>query len=160
MVTFKISNQRTLALLAALITALVLSSCGGPPAYSASNSLLAEKAADVAASMVGTRYRYGGNKPGKGFDCSGLVQYSFLRAGRKVPRSTQMQRRRSRTVSLKHIKKGDLIFFNQSSKRSSHVGIYLGNRRFVHAPSSGKNVRIDKITPYWARHLASARRFR
>lgn len=156
-ISFNIPCPRNLVLL--LLPVFILTACGGASTYPASNSRLAAKAADIAAHMVGTRYHYGGNRPSKGFDCSGLVEYSYLRAGLKVPRTTQMQRRHSRAVSLKNIKKGDLIFFNQSGKRSSHVGIYLGNKRFVHAPSPGKSVRIDEISTYWARHFASARRF-
>jgi murein DD-endopeptidase len=134
-------------------------SCGGPSKHSYGGGKIAANAADIAARMVGKRYRYGGNRPSKGFDCSGLVHYSYLKAGLNVPRSTTRQRRHSRTVSLRNAKKGDLLFFDQTGKRSSHVGIYLGNNKFVHAPSSGKRVRIDKISTYWARHLASARRF-
>lgn len=161
MLRININYQRSIAPIIVFFFAVsvLLSACGGSSSYPASNSQLAAKAADIAARMVGKPYKYGGSKPGKGFDCSGLVQYSYSRAGLKVPRSTRMQRRHSRTVSLKNIKKGDLIFFNQSGKRSSHVGIYLGNRKFVHAPSSGKRVRIDKISAYWARHISSARRF-
>lgn len=142
-----------------LLVSFFLVSCGGPETRNHGGSKLAANAADIAARMVGKRYRYGGNRPNKGFDCSGLVQYSYSRAGLNVPRSTKKQRRHSRTVSLRNIKKGDLIFFNQLGKGSSHVGIYLGNNRFVHAPSSGKRVRIDKISAYWAKHFASARRF-
>lgn len=108
--------------------------------------------------MVGTPYRYGGNSP-KGFDCSGLVQYSYARAGARLPRSTQAQRAHSHPVSQRQLRRGDLLFFNQDGKRASHVGIYLGNSRFVHAPSRGKSVYVAELDdPYWRRHFNEARR--
>ena len=117
-------------------------------------------AAHHALNMVGTNYRYGGTHPQQGFDCSGLVQYSYKRAGIAVPRNTKLQRKSSKAVSHVRLKKGDLLFFNQAGKRSGHVAIYVGNDKFVHAPSSGKTVRVDSLkNRYWRRHLASARRF-
>jgi len=146
--------QRIPILLAVLMLA---AGCASGPAKNET----AEQASDIAASMVGKPYRYGGNNPGKGFDCSGLVQYSYNRAGIKnVSRTTDSQRQQTRKVSLSSITRGDLVFFNQEGKFASHVGIYLGNNRFVHAPSSGKNVRIDSFdAPYWQKHLVDARRF-
>ena len=109
--------------------------------------------------MVGKPYRYGGNSP-RGFDCSGLVYYSYRQAGFTVPRSTETQRAHSHKVSLSRLARGDLLFFDQQGRSSSHVGIYLGGNRFVHAPSSGKRVRVDSLSEsYWQRHLVDARRF-
>lgn len=141
--------------------ALFIAGCTGGPAKNEYTGKPAAKASDIAASMVGKPYRYGGNTPGKGFDCSGLVQYSYEHAGIKnVSRTTDAQRQQTRKVSLSNISRGDLVFFNQEGKFASHVGIYLGNNRFVHAPSSGKKVRIDIIdAPYWKKHLVDARRF-
>jgi cell wall-associated NlpC family hydrolase len=108
---------------------------------------------------VGKPYRYGGSSPSSGFDCSGLVQYSYAQAGRKLPRSTDEQRSASKRIGVADLRRGDLLFFDQEGKRSSHVGLYLGNGEFVHAPSSGKRVRRDRLdTPYWKKHLAEARR--
>lgn len=133
--------------------------CSSRPIADAPGSARHQQAADVAASMVGKPYRYGGTSP-QGFDCSGLVQYSFKRAGLDVPRITSTQRDKSRKVSLSGLARGDLVFFDQEGKYSSHVGIYLGNKRFVHAPSSGKRVRVDNLTDaYWQKHLVDARRF-
>ena len=143
-----------------IIITVVLTACGGPPRHSKYSAKIAAEAADIAVGMVGKPYLYGGNTPARGFDCSGLVQYSYAKAGKKVPRSTRQQRRYSSNISLKNAKKGDLLFFNQEGKYSSHVGIYLGNQRFVHAPSSGKNVRISKLSGYWQKHLASSRRLK
>jgi len=119
-----------------------------------------DQAAFYATKMVGARYRYGGNNPQKGFDCSGLVQYSYKLAGSRVPRNTRYQFQNSHAIHRSELRKGDLLFFNQEGKRFSHVGIYIGNGRFVHAPSSGKRVRVSKLSnPYWRKHLASTRRF-
>ncbi len=118
----------------------------------------AEAAARVAKAMVGKPYVYGGKTPEVGFDCSGLVYYSYGRAGMPVPRTTGGQLARSRPVSNRE--RGDLVFFDQNGRRASHVGIYVGDGQFVHAPSSGKRVRTDLVSsPYWRRHLAGVRRF-
>lgn len=116
------------------------------------------RAADIAVDMAGKPYWYGGAGP-QGFDCSGLVYYSYRRAGLALPRNTEGQREAVRRVARHELKKGDLVFFNQEGKRFSHVGLYLGNGNFVHAPSSGKRVRVDQFDdPYWRRHFAGAGR--
>jgi cell wall-associated NlpC family hydrolase len=118
-----------------------------------------ERAADHAVQLVGQPYRYGGTNPKTGFDCSGLVVYSFRQAGRTVPRRTEDQRRASKPVRVSELRRGDLLFFDQQGKKNSHVGIYVGNGQFVHAPSSGKRVRLDRVdAPYWSRHISEARR--
>jgi murein DD-endopeptidase len=118
----------------------------------------AQRAADYAQDMIGKPYRYGGNSP-TGFDCSGLVQYSYSRAGLPIPRTTKSQRESGAAVGSQSLRAGDLIFFDQEGRKSSHVGIYIGDGRFVHAPSSGKQVRVDTLdTKYWKKHYAGARR--
>ena len=118
----------------------------------------AQRAADYAQNMIGKPYRYGGNSP-TGFDCSGLVQYSYSRAGLPIPRTTKSQRESSAAVGSQSLRAGDLIFFDQEGRKSSHVGIYIGDGRFVHAPSSGKQVRVDTLdTKYWKKHYVGARR--
>jgi murein DD-endopeptidase len=108
--------------------------------------------------MVGKPYRYGGSTPA-GFDCSGLVQFSYRQAGVTLPRSTEEQRSASRLVKLANLRRGDLLFFNQEGKKYGHLGIYIGDGKFVHAPSSGKSVRSDRLdSPYWKKHLSEARR--
>lgn len=108
--------------------------------------------------MRGKPYRYGGNTP-QGFDCSGLIQYSYARAGMKLPRSTEGLWGSSRSVSSSQIRPGDLLFFHQEGKRNSHVGLYIGDDRFVHSPSSGKRVSTASLSdPYWRRHFSAARR--
>jgi len=108
--------------------------------------------------MLGRLYRFGGSSP-SGFDCSGLVHFSYQQAGAAVPRSTEQQRLASRPVKLAELRRGDLLFFNQEGKKYGHVAIYLGDGRFVHSPSSGKSVRSDRLdSPYWRKHLSEARR--
>jgi cell wall-associated NlpC family hydrolase len=115
-------------------------------------------AASHALKMVGKPYKYGGSGP-SGFDCSGLVQYSFKQAGVSVARDTEKQRSASRPVKRAELRRGDLLFFNQEGKKYGHVAIYAGDGRFVHAPSSGKSVRTDRLdNPYWKKHLSEARR--
>jgi cell wall-associated NlpC family hydrolase len=145
-----------------LITAaLLLSACSGStPSRSHYSTVNSDRAAFYATKMVGAPYRYGGNNPDKGFDCSGLVQYSYKLAGRTVPRSTRYQLKYSHAIRQSELRNGDLLFFNQQGKRFSHVGIYIGNGKFVHAPSSGKRVRVSRLSnPYWSKYLASTRRF-
>ena len=108
--------------------------------------------------MVGRPYKYGGASP-SGFDCSGLVLYSYRQAGVTLPHNTSQQRRISKHVKVSELKRGDLLFFDQEGRKNSHVGIYLGDRRFVHAPSSGKHVRDDSLdNPFWKKHLSEVRR--
>lgn len=143
-----------------VVLALMLTGCASDPVSTQPGKANARQATDLAASMVGKPYRYGGHHPNQGFDCSGLVYYSFRRAGLTVPRSTDSLRRSTGKVTLSQMARGDLLFFNQEGKYSSHVGIYLGGDRFVHAPSSGKRVRTDSLAdPYWRKHLVDARRF-
>ena len=119
---------------------------------------VASRAADNALAMLGKPYRHSGNTP-VGFDCSGLVQYSYSKAGVKLPHATQSQRREGQLVSVNDLRRGDLVFFDQEGKKSSHVGIYVGQGRFVHAPSTGGRVRTDGLdAAYWRAHFVEARR--
>ena len=140
-----------------LLLSLFLIGCAYTPPYEPKTAL-SSKAADTALTMIGKPYRYGGYTP-TGFDCSGLVYYSYKRAGIEVPRNTQGQRHYGASVSSKSLKKGDLLFFNLQGKRFSHVGVYLGDQTFVHAPATGKDVRTDRLTdPFWRKSFVGARR--
>lgn len=141
------------------IALLALAGCASaPPAPVSAPSASGERAAGHAAKMVGKPYRFGGSSPGTGFDCSGLVHFSYRQAGVAVPRTTHDQLRASAPVRGS-MQRGDLLFFDQEGKKKSHVGIYLGNGRFVHAPSSGKRVRTDTLdSKYWKKHLSEVRR--
>jgi cell wall-associated NlpC family hydrolase len=132
-----------------------LLACSNSPARP---TAAATQAADFAVEMIGRPYRYGGFTPA-GFDCSGLVHYSFARTGLRVPRDTPGLRRLGEDLEFERLSRGDLVFFDQEGKKASHVGIYLGDGRFVHAPSTGGRVRIDSIdAPYWRKHFNEARR--
>ena len=102
-----------------------------------------QQAAIVAVRQVGVPYRYGGSTV-NGFDCSGLVQYAYARAGKHIPRTTADQWRQMSPVADENLKVGDLLFFRIDGG-ISHVGLYLGSRRFVHAPSSGREVTIAEL---------------
>lgn len=119
---------------------------------------LGDAVAELAVALVGTPYRYGGASPKEGFDCSGLVHYAFAQAGLAVPRTSQEQFRAARKISTRAAAPGDLVFF-QDQKKLSHVGIYLGGGRFVHAPESGRSVEIGRLdTPYYQEHLVAVGR--
>jgi len=114
-----------------------------------------------AIALVGTPYRWGGNTPDGGFDCSGLVDYIYRNAtGLELPRTSgEMADMDARKVKrMTQLVSGDLVFFDIGG-RISHVGVYVGKGRFVHAPNSGGTVRLDDIDgPYWAEHFAFGRR--
>jgi hypothetical protein len=113
-----------------------------------------------AMSLVGVPYRWGGNTPDSGFDCSGLVRYVVGRAASvTLPRTTADMSQRGDTIEPDGIAPGDLIFFNTTGRAHSHVGIYVGKLRFVNAPSTGGTVRLDYLTnPYWAKRFDGIRR--
>lgn len=143
--------------MALAVALMLLSACSSAPRLGEQEAA-AHRAVQYALNMQGKPYRYGGTTP-HGFDCSGLVHYSYSRAGVELPRSTEGLRDRSRTISTRELRPGDLLFFDQEGKRSSHVALYVGDDRFVHAPSTGKRVTVANFAdPYWRRHFASARR--
>ena len=112
----------------------------------------------IAQQQIGVNYRYGGMNPTTGFDCSGLVFYSYTQAGVSVPRTSREQFSAARKISLADAQPGDVVFF-QDQEKLSHVGIYLGQRRFIHAPSSGRTVSVANIdAPYYQEHLVAVGR--
>ena len=126
--------------------------------YSAATALR-ESAAAIALDQVGVPYRYGGSSP-SGFDCSGLVQYSYLRAGKPVPRTTKQLWNSTQALGRHELRVGDLLFFRIEGKMS-HVGLYLGKRRFVHAPSSGRTVAVASLdSPYYHKAFLRGGRLR
>ncbi|MBU6199464.1 MAG: C40 family peptidase [Xanthomonadaceae bacterium] len=111
--------------------------------------------------LIGTPYRYGGNTPRGGFDCSGLVDYVFRDvAGIDLPRTAEeISRVDAPQIARKQLESGDLVFFHTDGRRVSHVGIYVGKGRFVHAPNEGGTVRLDYLdAPYWREHYSGAKR--
>lgn len=113
-----------------------------------------------AMTLVGTPYRYGGNTPEGGFDCSGLIGHVYqTTAGLVPPRTTTKLQFWGNAVASEHLRMGDLLVFSNSGNVAYHAGIYVGSNRFVHAPSSGGVVRLDSLTSkYWATQTVVVRR--
>jgi len=124
---------------------------------------MAGKAGDVvvgALNMIGVRYRWGGNTPDSGLDCSGFVRYVFRDTlGLSLPRRAEEMSRVGEKVSMRNLKPGDLVFFNTMRRTFSHVGIYIGDNKFVHSPSTGSTIRVDDLDDgYWEKRFTGARR--
>ena len=160
----------------ALSTALLLAGCGGNdnvrpsasqrtpqrdgPIVQPADPTKANAVLIRAISLVGTPYRYGGNTPEGGFDCSGLVNYVFRdMLDLRLPRtSRELAATQGSRIATDRLAGGDLVFFG-SGGQVSHVGIYVGEGRFVHAPNSGGTVRLDRLDGAWWRdHYTGARR--
>ncbi|SDC36626.1 C40 family peptidase [Paraburkholderia lycopersici] len=165
-----------------LLTAILLAACssapqkvarGGSPAGEnawrtrppgfpnfVDHSVGREEISIQAMGLVGIPYRWGGNTPDSGFDCSGLVKYVLARsASVDLPRTTAEMSTRGEMIEPDGIAPGDLVFFNTTGRPHSHVGIYVGKLRFVNAPSTGGTVRLDYLTnPYWAKRFDGIRR--
>jgi cell wall-associated NlpC family hydrolase len=151
------------------LAVLLLSACGSQPAHPplAHNPIEQPSPAadDVllrAIGLVGTPYVYGGNTPQSGFDCSGLIGYVYRDAtGIRLPRSTgELIRLPVPTINRENLQTGDLVFFaTGGGSKVSHAGIYVGEGRFVHAPSSGGTVRLESLsTAYWQKSYLNAKR--
>jgi cell wall-associated NlpC family hydrolase len=118
-----------------------------------------EELANFALHLRGVPYRYGGATRA-GFDCSGLVFFSHQQLGLTVPRTSQEQAGEARQIKQSKLRRGDLLFFKIGSRRVNHVGIYIGDRRFVHAPGAGKPVTVNSLDDeYYAQRFSSAGRF-
>jgi cell wall-associated NlpC family hydrolase len=115
-----------------------------------------------AMNYIGVPYRRGGNSADTGFDCSGFTRYVIENSlGLVLPRRADQQAKAPGLLSVKRedLKPGDLVFFNTMRRTFSHVGIYIGDNRFIHAPSHGKDVRTDDLSfAYWAKRFTGARR--
>jgi len=120
----------------------------------------AQDLAIFALGLIGVDYRYGGNTPEDGLDCSGLVRHVFQQVtGVTLPRTSKELARVGKEVKRADLKPGDLVFFNTRRFAFSHVGIYLGDDRFIHAPRSGAEVEIAELdNSYWRQHFNGARR--
>jgi murein DD-endopeptidase len=149
-------SARTLVFVFALLLAGCATTQSRPEAEA--SYVRGELVTKTALEMVGRPYKYQGESP-EGFDCSGLVRYSYRAVGLDLPHQTRALMRRARVVSTRELLKGDLLFFVESGRKYSHVGIYAGDDLFVHAASTGKTVRIDSLSdPYWKDHFLDARR--
>ena len=157
--------QQSLALASVL---LLMGGCGTAPYSSQGNferpasRLSAGESNDIAIhamGLVGTPYRYGGNTPDTGFDCSGLIGYVYQsRAGTAPPRTVAQLDGWGQPIEAQSLRTGDLVVFGRG-RTPSHAGIYVGEGRFVHAPSSGGEVRLDRLdSRYWAGQRPAFRR--
>lgn len=122
---------------------------------------LREEIVRTAKGFMGLPYQWGGDTPEKGFDCSGLIMASYQMNGLNIPRSSPEQFQKGRPVSRKELEKGDLVFFStKRGRKVSHVGLYVGNNTFIHAPGTGKSIRVDSLSnPYYRRHYAGSRTY-
>lgn len=114
----------------------------------------------VALMALGVDYRNGGRSTETGFDCSGLVAHVYQEAyGLRLPRTVLEQSETGFAVSVKDLEPGDLVFYNTQGRPYSHVGIYLGDGKFVHAPKTGSTVRVESLrSTYWTKRFNGARR--
>lgn len=151
---------RSIACFAAIAMLAAAPGCAtGPAATSPANApgapaaarSVGSQAAEVALAQLGVPYRYGGQTPASGFDCSGLVHYAYLQVGKALPRTTRALWDRTETVPPRQLAVGDLLFFSIEGKMQ-HVGLYIGDDRFVHAPSSGKTVSVGSLDSAFYRH--------
>ncbi|MCK6414596.1 MAG: C40 family peptidase [Giesbergeria sp.] len=153
----------------ALAAALLLGACGSAPparvepsAWPVTPSLSDEQAHDIAIhalGLVGTPYRYGGNTPDTGFDCSGLIGYVYRqRVGTPPPRTVAQLNQWGQPIDASELRTGDLVVFGRG-RSPSHAGIYVGEGRFVHAPSTGGTVRLDHLqSRHWSNQNPAFRR--
>lgn len=160
------------SLIIGILTSLLLVGCGSPlPRGEASKatitqsprppSELGNEVVLYAMGLIDTGYRFGGKNPEAGLDCSGMVSYIYGRAaGLSVRGSAADIARLGRPVEREALRPGDLVFFNTRNFAYSHVGIYLGDERFIHAPSSKGRVRIDRLSNnYFAQRFEAARSY-
>lgn len=120
----------------------------------------ASEITSYALSLIGVDYKFGGNTPDQGLDCSGLIRYVFQQAtGISLPRTAREQARVGQSVAMDKLQPGDLVFFNTRRFQFSHVGLYVGDNRFIHAPSRGGSVEVVNLDQrYWQKAFNGARR--
>lgn len=141
------------------LLSLLLAGCAVTPSPPSSRPVGSELALS-AVRQVGVPYRHGGDDPAYGFDCSGLVRYVAREAlGMQLPRQAASISTAGEPVEVSQLQAGDLVFFDTLGQAFSHVGVYLGNGEFVHAPTRGGRVRIERLSqPYWRGRFSGARR--
>lgn len=138
---------------------ILLGGCGFFSASVDNEPSRADSVIGSAYSQLGKKYCPGGASPQKGFDCSGLVWWSYRQNGIKVPRITTDQARAGNRVSRQAIRAGDIMVFKiPSSPRGLHTALYAGRDSFIHSPGLGKRVRLEKLAPFWTKNLVAIRR--
>lgn len=145
----------------ALLALLLLNACGGGRSAMRLDvkPVPGPVLVKTAKSQIGAPYRYGGKDPRTGFDCSGLVWWCYQKHGSSMPRTAQQQFQVGEAVGKGDLRPGDLVYFDIGGKKPSHVAIFTGRGRFVHAPSTGGRVREDELgNNYWKRVFYGARR--
>lgn len=125
--------------------------------------VVGDRSADLlgrAMGLLGIPYRYGGTSEKTGFDCSGFVRHLYEKSfGKVLPRRADDQARATETIDANDLKPGDLVFFNTMKRAFSHVGVYVGDGKFIHSPQTGKSVQIDDMRmAYWQKRFNGARR--
>ncbi|ANY63724.1 hydrolase Nlp/P60 [Comamonas aquatica] len=115
---------------------------------------------NTAMGMIGIPYRFGGTSAETGFDCSGFVRAIYQdTVGHMLPRRADEQAKATQKIDKKELRPGDLVFFNTMRRTFSHVGIYVGEGKFIHSPRKGKSVRVESMNDsYWAKRFNGARR--
>jgi len=164
--------MRVPALILMFLTAMLLAACSGTaPRSPDSTETIAQASRSVsgkgmevvfyAMGLIDTGYRFGGKNPEAGLDCSGMVSYVYGQAaGLKVQGSAADIARNGRAINRAELRPGDLVFFNTLNRSYSHVGIFIGDARFIHAPSTNGRVRIDRLSDsYYASRFEAARAF-
>jgi len=164
--------MRVPALIFVSLACLLLAACSGPaPRPVAATGTIAQPSLPVseqgnevalyALGLIDTGYRFGGKNPEAGLDCSGMVSYIYGQATNLKVRGSAFEiARNAKPIERGALRPGDLVFFNTSNRPFSHVGIYIGDARFVHAPSTNGKVRIDRLSDrYYAQRFEAARTF-
>ena len=153
-----------------IVIALLEAACGGiqPASHPSSQAARIQVPSDsrsevvlYAMGLIDIDYRFGGSNPASGLDCSGMVDYIFQNAvGLKLPHSAYQIAQLGRDVDIGTLQPGDLVFFNTSSRPFSHVGLYIGDGKFIHAPNNNGKIKTSSIkSGYYAEKLAAARTF-
>lgn len=156
--------------LSLFLLGVFLSACGGIGSKSSSqkreyftlkNESFRQEIVLYSIGLLNTRYQFGGSNPEAGLDCSGMVAYVVEQvSGQRLPHNASQIAYATRSVEYKNLQVGDLVFFNTSGKAYSHMGIYIGDNKFIHAPSSKGQVRIEALSSaYFASRLMGARTF-
>lgn len=156
------AEQESSVITAPTTTANTFTSVASQLASSMSSTVVGgtETLIDNAMQLIGVRYRWGGNTPQSGLDCSGFVRYVFNDTfGFLLPRKSAQMSKVGMEIGKEELRPGDLVFFNTMRHAFSHVGIYVGDNKFIHAPSRGKSIRVDDMTKvYWEKRYNGARR--